>query len=145
MTIRERFFGGVFSKAAVLSVFLAVALVTTRALAEGASLPVLPDVDPVTQILSLIANWKTGGVIGAGMGIVVLLGQLAKQFLPEGFKFKRLLVVVLSCVYGVLASIVQGTPPLAAILVILVTSGGAMALYEALKGAGILKAKAQAG
>lgn len=98
-----------------------------------ADLPVVPDMDPVASVLALLSNWKSSAPLVLGMGIVSLAVQVLKKFAPE-FKYKRFLVTALSCAYGVILGVSQGMPPLSVILAVLVTGGGAVAIYEAFKG-----------
>jgi hypothetical protein len=100
--------------------------------------PDLPDTDPLLLIGQLLANWKTLGPLGIGMALVLLAGQAIKMYSGD-FKYKRLTILSLSCVYATMLGISHGQDPVSVVVSVLFTTGGAMALYEALKGAGIIK------
>ena len=106
------------------------------ALAEVAP---VPDGDIFSLVMQLISNGKAMGTAAIGIVVTMLATQLVKNLMPDTNMYKRLIVLVLSCAYGIFLAVVGGaTWPLAA-LAILINSGGAMALYEALKGAGVFK------
>jgi type IV secretory pathway VirB2 component (pilin) len=92
----------------------------------------VPDGDPLQTLLQLIANWKASSPIAIGMGIIVFVVQAMKKFLGD-FKFKRAIVTVLGVAYSVLVAIVNGLSPAEAAVMVLFVSGGAVALYEAIK------------
>ncbi len=98
-----------------------------------ADLPVVPDGDPLAALLALIANWKSSAPLALGMGVVALLTQVFKKFFPA-FPYTRVVVTVLACAYGVLAGVVQGLPLLSVVVTVLISGGGAVAIYEAAKG-----------
>lgn len=122
-------------KKAWMFLIVMVGLMPLYAFAQQA----LPEVDPAQLIIQLVTNWKSMGPIAIGMAFVVLSGQAIKSFVAEDFKYKRLLVLVLSLAYGALFSVSQGKGVLEALVITFVTGGGAVALYEALKGVGIIK------
>lgn len=101
--------------------------------------PQVPDVDLGVALGQLFSIGKLG-VLGGGMAIIVFLVQALKLF--PGFKYYRLTTVGLASVYGVLAGLSTGMSAGAVIVMVLFTGGGAVAIYEALKGAGILKSAA---
>lgn len=94
--------------------------------------PVIPDGDPLSSLLALIMNWKAAGPIALASSVVVVLVQVLKSSLGS-FQYKRLAVVILSCAYGVLQGITSGLSLFQALVLALVTSGGAIALYESIK------------
>jgi hypothetical protein len=93
----------------------------------------IPDVDPLAQLLLLVANWKAMGPLALGMGLVVLSVQILKRF-AAGFKYSRVAVTMLSVLYGVLLSVQSGMSFMNACLAVVITGGGAVAIYEAWKG-----------
>lgn len=102
-----------------------------------ACLPVLagievPDVDPITAIMEIIANFGIMSPLALASAGIVAVVQVLKKFLPE-FKYKRFLVVVLGVAYGVVQSSLSGLGLVEALVLALITSGGAVAIYEALK------------
>lgn len=117
---------------------LMVSMLTFAAFALAEIGPI-PEMDPVVLVMKLASEWKVLGPIGAGILIVMLITQAVKALVPEDFKYKRLLALILAMVYMVLVAISSGLGIGAAILGVLLTSGGAMALYEALKGVGVIK------
>ena len=117
------------------AVMLAVLLFPLRVLAEIAP---VPDSDAVVLVMKLVAEWKVLGPVGIGIVLVMLAVQAIKALVPEDFKYKRLAVLLLAMIYMGLVSVSAGGSVGAAVLGVLITSGGAMALYEALKGVGII-------
>lgn len=95
----------------------------------------------ITQLLLQIAtNYKTLGLMGILSILIVLSVQGIKKFVSEEWKYKRLLTLVMSIIYSVLSGlVVDGANVVSVIVTVFVSSGGAIALYEALRGAGILK------
>lgn len=122
--------------------FIFTALILTPIL-SFADVPVVPDSDPLALVLQLIMQWKTMGPLAGGMLVVMILTQVIKKFAPE-FKYKRLLVTALSCVYGVILGVSQGLPVLSVLVAVLVTGGGAVAIYNAFQGVGETVANAKA-
>lgn len=94
--------------------------------------PPVPEGDPLASLLNLVLNWKAAGPIAIASSLVVVLVQLLKNY-AGAFEYKRTAVVALSCIYGVLQALVSGLGLVEAIVLALVTSGGAMALYESIK------------
>lgn len=99
------------------------------------AIPGVPDVDPLAQLLLLIRDWKAMGPLALGMGVVILLVQGVKRFAP-GFKYSRLAVTVMSCLYGIGLAVMGGSTWLEASISVLIVGGGAVAIYEAFKGMG---------
>jgi hypothetical protein len=98
-----------------------------------ADLPAVPDGDPLTLLLNLVMNYKTMGPLALGVAGVTVVMQVLKKFVGD-FKYKRLVVTALSVAYAVLLSLVSGLSLLQAAVAALITGGGAVALYEAIKG-----------
>jgi hypothetical protein len=93
---------------------------------------VTPDGDPLQSLLALFMNWKAMGPLAIGSAFIVAAVQALKKLFPE-FPYKRGIVTVLGVAYGVLTAVTQGMGLGAALIAALLTSGGAVAIYEALK------------
>ena len=107
--------------------------------ALGADFPV-PEGKVAEVLLNLATNFKTLGVIGVLSGLVLVSVQAIKAFVPEEWQYKRLMVLVVSIAYSVLSSLlVEGSTWPSVLITVFLTSGGAVSLYEALKGAKIIK------
>ncbi len=118
---------------------IALVILPLFALAADGVLP-LPEADVVSLLLKLATDWKSMGALAIGAVVTLLTVQAIKAFVPEQWKFKRLITVVVSIIYSVIAGLVLPGSNIATVLVtILVTGGGASAIYEGLKGAGIIK------
>jgi len=107
--------------------------------ARAAEFPV-PEGDVAAILLSLATNWKALGVMGIISALTLVSVQVIKKFVPEDFKWKRLIVLGVSIAYSILSGVlVPGSNVVSVIITVFLSSGGAVALYEALKGAGIIK------
>jgi hypothetical protein len=78
--------------------------------------------------------------LAIGAAAVVVLTQAIKKFWPN-WPYNRLTVSVLSVIYGIVYALMNGANFLNASVLVLITGGGAVAVYEALKGLGILGSK----
>lgn len=102
------------------------------------------------ELIKLVMNYKAMSPIALSIAIVMLLTTLLKTDLVGGFfknqssLVKRLIITVLGQVAGVLTMISTGIPFAQAIIVGLISSGGAVAIYEAYKVAFPKKAPALA-
>lgn len=94
----------------------------------------IPDGDPLKTLLDLFQNWKALSPVAIGAAIVCALAQGVKSILGDGFKYKRLLVTVLGVLWGVLMTMSSGLTLLQAFVMVITVSGGAVAIYEAIKG-----------
>jgi hypothetical protein len=93
---------------------------------------VVPDVDPLTELLQLITQWASlAPLIRASLGIVVVV-QVFKKFVPN-FKYLNIVVVLGGVLYGFLQSLASGLSLVNALTFVLLTSGGAVAIYGLLK------------
>lgn len=99
---------------------------------EASEIIALPEVDVFEKIASLMANWSNLTPILKGSAIVVIVAQIIKQYV-KGFKYKKILIAILSCLYGVFSLLVDGTSVGASIAIVLISYGGAPMLYDALK------------
>lgn len=103
----------------------------------------IPEGDITALLLKLATDYKTLGLVGALSVAILLTVQAIKAWVDDKWKYKRLLTLSVSIVYSVLAGIlVPGSNLATVIITVFVSSGGAVALYEALKGSGIIKTKA---
>lgn len=99
----------------------------------------VPDVDISKGILDLILGYKVLGPIGIGSGVIVLLVNILKSdFFGNLFKnlnplIKRLIITILGVIYGVLFQVQSGIGWGNAIVTGLLASGGAVAIWEAVK------------
>lgn len=93
----------------------------------------------IEQLIHIITNWKAGGtLLGISMIIILLTNVLKSQatgFLFEklGSKTKRIVIVVMGVLTSVITLKLAGTDWISAIVTGLITSGGAVAIYEAFK------------
>lgn len=93
------------------------------------------------ELISLVSNYKAMSPIALSVSIVLLLTTLLKTDLVGGFfknqsaMIKRLIITVLGQVAGVLTMISTGIAWHQAVIVGLISSGGAVAVYEAYKAA----------
>lgn len=113
-------------------VFLFLFLLPMAAFAVDVPI-VVPDGDPLQLLLNLVMNFKSIGPLAAGSVVVMILAQVFKQFVAEDFKYKRLVVTALGIIYGVLLAVSKGMGFGPAVVTAIFVSGGAVALYEALK------------
>lgn len=130
-----------FKRFAALFLFLFIVVIHAASLVLAADFPV-PDGDVAGTLLNLAVNYKTLGVVGILSAATLVSVQAMKAFLPDGWKYKRLLTLGASIGYSVLSGILLPGSSMPSVLVtVFLTSGGAVALYEALKGAGVLASK----
>ena len=103
----------------------------------------IPEGDISKLLLTLATDYKTLGFVGILSISTLLTVQAVKAWVNENWKYKRLLTLSVSIVYSVVAGfLVPGSNAATIIVSVFVSSGGAVALYEALKGAGVIKSKA---
>lgn len=97
------------------------------------------DINAGKIFLDLVKNWKDLGGLGIGSSFVLLsVWFLKTEMAGEFFKklkpgIKRLLILVLGQVYSLLFMLKSGVPLMEALMLGLVSSGGAVGIYEALK------------
>lgn len=120
--------------------FTCLFFISTVAMAQ-ATFPE-PTGDVTALLLKLATSYKTLGLFGILSILIILSVQAVKQWVSEQWKYKRLLTLFMSIVYSVISGLViPGSNAVTVIVTVFVSSGGAMALYEALVGAGIIKKK----
>jgi len=129
-------------KLVILSLFLGM-LCSGALLAADDSVSTM---DLIREFAALVWNFRTLGLLGilsAGIGLVMKIlkhawidakfDKLDPKKKSLGRKIKQLLLVVLGVIAGIITSIVGGVPILEAIMVGLIASGGASAIYGAVK------------
>lgn len=93
------------------------------------------------ELIGLVSNYKAMSPIALSIAIVMLLTTILKTDLVGGFfknqsaLIKRLIITVLGQIAGVLTMISTGIVWHQAVIVGLISSGGAVAVYEAYKAA----------
>jgi len=122
----------------MLAVVFTAMLFVTVAMAQ-ATFPE-PQGDITALLLKLATSYKTLGLFGILSVLIVLSVQAIKKFVSDTWKYKRLLTLFMSIVYSILSGlVVPGANAISVIVTVFVSSGGAIALYEALRGAGVIK------
>ena len=121
---------------------LAVFSILFLSICAFAQIEPIPDVDPLAKLLELILNFKTMSPLAIGMVVIVIGTQLLKKLLPA-WPYNRLTVAILSSLYGIVFAFSQGITWSNALVMVLITGGGAIAIYEAWKGlsGGVLESK----
>jgi hypothetical protein len=100
---------------------------------------IVPLSDVVDATGALVKDAKGMGKLGLAIAVLNLLIMFLKTqlagawFAKRGPKTKRLLLVVFGQAAGILLAIEGGLSPLSAVIGGLITSGGAMLVYEAAK------------
>ena len=121
-------------------VFSALFFISTFAMAQDAVAFPEPQGDITALLLQLATNYKTLGLFGILSTLIILSVQAIKHWVSEEWKYKRLLTLGMSIIYSILSGlVVPGSNVVSVIVTVFVSTGGAMALYEALRGAGIIK------
>lgn len=120
--------------------FTALFFISTVAMAQS-NFPE-PTGDITALLLKLATSYKTLGLFGILSILIILSVQAIKQWVAEDWKYKRLLTLGMSILYSVISGlVVEGSNVTTVVVTVFISSGGAMALYEALVGAGIIKKK----
>lgn len=89
----------------------------------------VPDGDPLSAVLSLITQWSVLAPIAKAILVIQILVQGLKKFLPN-FQYLELFTLVAGLVYGFLQSISTGMSILNSAIFVLITSGGAILVYD---------------
>lgn len=89
----------------------------------------VPEGDPLAALLNLILNFKAMSPLVIGSAVVTILVQSLKKFLPSG-NVVRAVVTGLSVIWAVLQSLIGGLSILDASVMVFLTMGGAVAIYE---------------
>lgn len=129
------------SIAGMIALFATSFLFTMVAFAQDAGFPI-PEADITALLLKLATDYKSLGLMGILSVATLLTVQAVKAWVDDKWKYKRLTVLAVSIVYSVIAGVVvPGSNVATVVISVFISSGGAVALYEALKGAGIIKSK----
>lgn len=117
-------------------VMIVIFICAFTCMAQGLPGPTMPEMDLSQLIQFGLANFKTMGWLGGGMFAVLLAVQLLKSpllaqiFSKANPAVKPLILIVLGQVYGVLYLVFSGANWGSALVVGLITSGGAIAIWE---------------
>lgn len=115
-----------------------LALFSCLAFADSPTFPI-PDGDIANILLNLATQYKTLGLLGILSLATLLTVQVVKKFVPENWKYKRLTTLAVSIIYSIASGLMlPGSNIVSVLITVFLTSGGAVALYEALKGAGFI-------
>lgn len=112
-----------------LAFLIALILMPITALAQMPEVP--------TSLKDALGLWDQYGWLGAGMILCIGLTQLLKAW--GEFKAKRLVVLLVAIAYNVILAIANKVAWTEIVFRVFVTWGGAVSIFEALKGAGIVK------
>lgn len=124
----------------LLIVFMLSLTYAALALAQAQAPFPIPEADITALLLKLATDYKTLGLMGSLAIATLLTVQAVKAWVDDKWKYKRITVLGVSIVYSIISGvIVPGSSAVTVIVSVFVSSGGAVALYEALKGAGIIK------
>lgn len=114
----------------LVKILLSVCMLLMTGMAFAQSIEI-PEVNVLEKLGNLVLNWNAMSDLMKGSIIVMVIAQVIKQ--ASHFKYKRFLVVILSVIYGVGQMVIGGEGLGGAIVSVLVSGGGAMAIYESLK------------
>ncbi len=106
-------------------------LIVAKLVMADASI-VVPDGDPLTTLLTLVTSLKTMSPLAIASSVIVLVVQGVKKFLP-GFQYTKVIVVLGGIFWAFVQSMTSGLSPINAGIFVLLTSGGAIAIYEVFK------------
>lgn len=125
--------------------FVLMAVVMPLLALASDAFPVPVPADPAALLISIVTNWKAMGVLGIMSAATMLTSMAVNAWVPDTWKFKRLSTLLIAILYaGITAAVAPSGSAIASVLGVLVTGliakGGASEIYEALKGAGIIKA-----
>jgi len=103
----------------------------------------IPEGDITQIIIQLASNPKSIGTLLGISTLIMLSVQLIKKFVNDEWKYKRLLTLGVAIIFSVISELAtSGKFDWIAVAVkVFIGAGGASALYEAAKGAGIIKKK----
>lgn len=122
-----------------LIIFIMLFFVPCIALAQGAMAH--PD-DMFGALMDLIVSIKGGGMMAIMISAMMFLMKILKSpIIPDSWfsnrtrGYKRLVLAILGVAMGIASTIFTGGAMMSAVFGGLVTSGGALAIYHAFKGA----------
>lgn len=104
----------------------------------------VPDGDITKILIELASNPKSIGTLLGISTLIMLSVQAIKKFVNNEWKYKRLLTLSVAIIFSVVSELAaSGKFDWIAVGVkVFIGAGGASALYEAAKGAGVIKKKA---
>jgi len=106
-----------------------------KAPSEAPDLGGSPEVDKLTKALTMLVEQKKG-TLSIVMAVLIILVQILKSKLAKGWfgkqsrLIRRTTVVVLGVAMSIVALMMQGQDMVSALIAGLVTSGGAVTIYE---------------
>lgn len=89
----------------------------------------IPDSDPLSVLLALVQNAKTLAPLSIASLVIMFIVQVFKKLFPN-FLYTRFVVVIGGVIYGVIHQLLTGLSLVNSLAFILITSGGAVAIYE---------------
>jgi hypothetical protein len=107
---------------------LALLLVSVSVFADN----VVPEGDPLSALLNLVMNWGATAPLVLASTIIMIIVQAFKKFFPT-FQYIKFVVVIGGIAYGTVQSMITGMTFVNSIVFALLTSGGAVAIYELFK------------
>lgn len=108
---------------------ITVLSIGTCALIRAEDFPMPPDVDPLSILLLLVTNFSIMAPIAIAMSVVSIIVRVLDRYLKTKV-VKKGLVVLLSVVYAIFEGVSAGLGWLEAVALVLLTSGGATAIYH---------------
>lgn len=100
----------------------------------------IPEADIPGLLLQIATNSKALGVLGTVSVVTLLSVQAIKKLVNDHWPYKRLAVLSFAIIYSIISGmLIPGSNIASVAITVFITSGGAAALYEALKGAGVIK------
>lgn len=111
----------------LISLFLVFGVI-----AFGDASIVVPEGDPLAALLNLVMNWSSIAPLVKASAIIMVAVQAFKKFVPT-FQYLKVVVVIGGVIYGFIQSMMTGMSLANAAVFVLLTSGGAVAIYELLK------------
>jgi hypothetical protein len=128
-----------FMKTLCVFALAVFAVVLTAVAALAADFPV-PQADIAQVLLNFATNYKALGTLGILSALTLISVQVVKQFAPDQWQYKRLMTLICAIAYSVISGLmVPGSNAATVVITVFLTSGGAVALYEGLKGVGLIK------
>lgn len=132
-----------FFSVCIIALFAFAVVSTVSALAQPGSFPT-PSAD-IGQILDQIMSGKVVGFFAAMQTATLLTVQAIKYWVKDNWKYKRLSILIVAIAYSVASEFIVPSANIGSVLIkVFITMGGAMALFETGKGAGIFESKKKA-
>jgi peptidoglycan/LPS O-acetylase OafA/YrhL len=92
----------------------------------------IPDKEVLSSVVEFLFNFKTWGLVLSGMALIVIIMNVLNKYVGE-FPLKQVVAVLLGVAYGVFGLLAGGSSVGEAVFSALVSSGGAMKIYDAIK------------